>query len=34
VSPEYEACRKIAIENGLKLGEVVRAVESSRKIGL
>ena len=34
VSPEYEACRKIAIEHGLKLGEVVRAVESSRKIGL
>lgn len=34
VSPEYEACRKIAIEHGLKLAEVVRAVESSRKIGL
>lgn len=34
LSPEYEACRKIALEQGLKLYEVIRIVENSREIGL
>jgi pyridinium-3,5-bisthiocarboxylic acid mononucleotide nickel chelatase len=29
LSAEYEACRKIALENGLKLSDVIRRIESS-----
>ena len=31
LSPEYEDCRKIAIEHGLKLADVVRTVEKAGK---
>ncbi len=31
LSPEYEACRKIALENGLKLSEVLQAIEAAIK---
>lgn len=34
LSAEYEACRKIALEQGLRLSDVVKEVESSREIGL
>lgn len=34
LSPEYEACRKIALEHRLKLSEVIRIIENSREIGL
>ena len=31
LSPEYEACRKIALENGLKLSDILQSVQSSIK---
>ena len=31
LSPEYEACRRIALENGLKLSDVLQRVQSSIK---
>ena len=34
LSPEYEECRKIAIEHGLKLADVVRTLEIEGKIDL
>jgi uncharacterized protein (DUF111 family) len=34
LSPEYEECRKIAIEHGLKLADVVRTLENEGKIDL
>jgi uncharacterized protein (TIGR00299 family) protein len=34
LSPEYEDCRKIAIEYGLKLDQVIQAVEKAGKIDL
>jgi uncharacterized protein (DUF111 family) len=34
LSPEYEECRKIAIEHSLKLADVVRTLENEGKIDL
>lgn len=34
LSPEYEACRKIALEHRLKLSEVIRIIENTGEIGL
>ncbi|MFM8397501.1 MAG: nickel insertion protein, partial [Pirellula sp.] len=34
ISPEYEDCRKIAIEQGLKLTDIVRTAEKAGKIDL
>jgi uncharacterized protein (DUF111 family) len=31
LSPEYEVCRKIALEHGLKLGEVLQVIEAAIK---
>jgi len=33
-SPEYESCREIALKHGLKLSEVIRAIEPPKESGL
>lgn len=33
-SPEYESCKEIALKHGLKLSEVIRAIEQPKESGL